>query len=481
MHNAGVSPPYPASEADFSDTVPGRSAAPPVDFNTASPASNSSTGDGAINIAGAFEYRMCGAPSWSSASTAATNLLAGDYDVRYPATDTSFASRQALVTVSTLEAQPVSVSVTKCCIHDTLRVAIPPTVNTVDYQWFENTSNSSSGGSPVAGATDGSFPVPAGLDVGTYYYYCEIRIAGSVIFVSDAATVTVGALSKRIASVQPSFTCVGGSISLTFAGASPHEVRHTVDDGSGTSESFFTVAGSDTAIVANAAGNHVFEYMFSGNVCNCAGDTFAVTVNQQAPVDLPDIRVSICPDAGATVNLSKYVDSLRVRDIRWTSLQGIPISSPAGVISTNSLSAASHAYTFIYAVDNICASDTITRKLYLDVLKNGTLHRQRDTVVVCYLQAEALSISQIFGIETVGSWEYSADIKDYVTLSTSATYGGALVMNGKAIYEDPKIPLSSFHGVAAKKVYFTCTTTNDGCLHGNKYTVKIVLTEDAAK
>jgi hypothetical protein len=61
-----------------------------------------------------------------------------------------------------------------------------------------------------------------------------------------------------------------------------------------------------------------------------------------------------------------------------------------------------------------------------------------------------VNVNQIFGIEG-GDWEYepltsSDNIYEYVTTSTN----GAMLMNGKGIFNDPSVFLFSCHGVVAK-------------------------------
>jgi len=63
---------------------------------------------------------------------------------------------------------------------------------TLSYQWYSNTSNSSTGGTPVSGATNASYTIPTTLDEGIYYYFCEVSATGSATSVrSNVAKVTV--------------------------------------------------------------------------------------------------------------------------------------------------------------------------------------------------------------------------------------------------------------------------------------------------
>jgi hypothetical protein len=204
IHNAGINPPYPASEAGYSNTILGRPAAPRIDHNTVTHASSATSYDGKIEISGLFAYRIHGTSTWNSASNSVSSLGVEDYDIRYPATDTSFASFSAMATVSTLITQPSSVTV--CGTPDTLSVVIPPTVNTVDYQWYRNTMNTVNGAVAVVGVNESRLPISAGHAVGTFYYYCVIKIPGSDSLVSDIATVT--ALSKPLVSIIDNDTAI---------------------------------------------------------------------------------------------------------------------------------------------------------------------------------------------------------------------------------------------------------------------------------
>ncbi|MCL2166451.1 MAG: InlB B-repeat-containing protein, partial [Clostridiales bacterium] len=65
--------------------------------------------------------------------------------------------------------------------------AIPLGTDNVLYQWYSNTIPSNEGGTPIEGATDPAFAIPADLtaDGGPYYFYCE----ASVVFTSEFSDV----------------------------------------------------------------------------------------------------------------------------------------------------------------------------------------------------------------------------------------------------------------------------------------------------
>jgi hypothetical protein len=110
----------------------------------------------------------------------------------------------------------------------------------------------------------------------------------------------------------------------------------------------------------------------------------------------------------------------------------------------------------------------------------------KDTIVICADNADAINVNQIFGIDAgKGTWTYLShaanDINAYVTESHSTTYGGAVVLNGKALFLDSGITAITYHGVNAKKAVFTYTPATGSCLEGKPYQIVIILTPDLTK
>jgi len=62
----------------------------------------------------------------------------------------------------------------------------------VSFQWFQNTQNNNNGGTPIAGATNASFPIPTDLAPGTYFFFSEVRTTGGAAVIrSNVARVMV--------------------------------------------------------------------------------------------------------------------------------------------------------------------------------------------------------------------------------------------------------------------------------------------------
>ena len=61
----------------------------------------------------------------------------------------------------------------------------------VTYQWYENTIDSTTGGTVINGETSASFDIPTDLLAGSYYYYCVLSSVGASDVKTNVATVTV--------------------------------------------------------------------------------------------------------------------------------------------------------------------------------------------------------------------------------------------------------------------------------------------------
>ncbi|MEK4426705.1 S-layer homology domain-containing protein [Solibacillus sp. FSL K6-1523] len=66
----------------------------------------------------------------------------------------------------------------------------------LSYQWYSNTTNSTSGGTPISGATNATYTVPT-TAVGTTYYYVEVTNTDP-----SATGVQIATVSSKIAKVQ---------------------------------------------------------------------------------------------------------------------------------------------------------------------------------------------------------------------------------------------------------------------------------------
>lgn len=99
----------------------------------------------------------------------------------------------AVTPTITITTQPATLTeVTAGSITGSLSVvAESNTSDPVTYQWYENTIDSSTGGTAINGETSASFDIPTDLLADTYYYYCVLSLVGASDVITTVATVTV--------------------------------------------------------------------------------------------------------------------------------------------------------------------------------------------------------------------------------------------------------------------------------------------------
>lgn len=99
----------------------------------------------------------------------------------------------AVTPTITITTQPAGLTeVTAGSITGSLSVvAESNTSDPVTYQWYENTIDSTTGGTVINGETSASFDIPTDLLAGTYYYYCVLSLVGASDVTTTVATVTV--------------------------------------------------------------------------------------------------------------------------------------------------------------------------------------------------------------------------------------------------------------------------------------------------
>jgi hypothetical protein len=290
---------------------------------------------------------------------------------------------------------------------------------------------------------------------------------------------TVFVRLKGIPAVEPVadiVVCPGNGLAVNFedntgSGVPVTEFHWTVEavtgDISGTGLPNAGTGNINVPSLVNATGaSIVAKSIVKPEKDGCYGlaDTFDIKILPASILNYPDIRLNVCP--GTTVNLSKYIDTVEYPNIVWKNVSGLPVSAAGEVVIAESSQAGTA--TFTYEATNRCVVTPLVRKVYLRILSDD-VRWQRNTVTICHEKAEALQINQIFGIEAGGTFDYVADdgsdISTYI--KTSSTYGGAITMDGKAIYKETSV----------RQVTITYTPDNNSCLAGTIFTIKIILTD----
>jgi hypothetical protein len=258
-----------------------------------------------------------------------------------------------------------------------------------------------------------------------------------------------------------------------------HSAGVTLNDPGNEEVVWYSAASGDgtTTAPSRTQPGSITAYAVAKNTATDCESTprVAVTVRIKPSPDYPDLRVRVCPDVIGAINLSKYIDTV---DVEATATWSGPLVSAAGVVSTGSLPQ-SGTLTLMYAMNGGCSTGQ-QRIAYLEVLKNRRSRMLRDSIVMCYKDAEGLQINQLFGIEADGDWLYNGallvngDIGSYVNVSNS----GAVVLDGKKLYEYASVPLIERPDGTKTKTVAISYEAHAKCLENEVFTVKIVLTDE---
>lgn len=169
-----------------------------------------------------YQWRLNGVdiPGATAASYTVSNVTAahsGEYTVWVRNTNGSVQSSIAYLNL--LFASPIPNRAICSSATSTLSTSIVGLQ--ASYQWYSNTTNSTTGGVAIAGATSTTLTFPA-TTAGTYYYYVKVNSVGLACneISSNVATVVVNQSNVGGSATASSTTiCSGNSVNLSLTGS----------------------------------------------------------------------------------------------------------------------------------------------------------------------------------------------------------------------------------------------------------------------
>jgi gliding motility-associated-like protein len=153
-----------------------------------------------------------------------------------------------------------------------LSVAYSNGVGTPTYQWYSNTVNSTSGSTPISGATNATYN-PQNTVVGTTYYYCIITFStgGCSSLTSIIATVTIN--PNPVISNKTDLICSGKSFAVVPLNSGSEIVP------AGTTYTWSNPIISPAGSITGASAQNVPQTTISQNLINTAISPATVTYN----------------------------------------------------------------------------------------------------------------------------------------------------------------------------------------------------------
>ena len=266
---------------------------------------------------------------WYAASSLGSALDGGTALVNsttYYATQTvggceSASRTSVLVTVNSpivISASP-SNSPVSTCLNGTAFSALTVTANGTTYQWYSNTTSSTSGGTPVG--TNSNSYIPVNTSAGTLYYYCVVsngEPCSSSVASSVSGAVTVNALPANPSTpTSDSPQCASPGVTLTSSGSAPvGETWYWQTTTTGTSTS-----NSANTYNTSTAGTYYIRSKNTTSGCWSSGygsATIAINSVPSAPSSITGSS-SIC--ASSTGN-SYSVTNVSGNTYNWTLPSG---------------------------------------------------------------------------------------------------------------------------------------------------------------
>ena len=215
------------------------------------------------------------------------------------------------------------------CLNGTptiLSVAYSNGTGTPTYQWYSNTTNSTTAGTAVAGAIVSSY-LPPSITAGTIFYYCEITFSsgGCSLITSNTAQVIINQIpvvSDQIATICSTTTFSvaptnGGNnivpMGTTYSWPVPMVTGGITGGAIGTSQT--TITGTLTN-PNNSVQTATYTVTPTSNGCLGAPFTLMVTVNPIPSVSLPN---NIIACEGTIIATTSLTSSPSGATFTWTN------------------------------------------------------------------------------------------------------------------------------------------------------------------
>lgn len=247
---------------------------------------------------------------------------------------------------STINSQVASVTVTanatitmqpaltqSICVGSTittpLTVSFTDGTGTVSYQWFSNTTNSNTGGTPITGATNVDYTPSVFTSTGNFYYYVELSFAGSGCssVVSDVSEIQV--VAAPVIDMQPIVSqtlcqnSVPQNLEIQASGGlgtfSYQWYSNTVDSTTGGT----LIAGATNAIftpLTNTVGTLYYYCIISqaaSDSCTAISNTSQVNINAGPAINSQPQSQELCTGDTVTTLSISFTNGVGTPTYQW--------------------------------------------------------------------------------------------------------------------------------------------------------------------
>jgi hypothetical protein len=242
-----------------------------------------------------------------------------------------------------VDTQPLSTQT--LCLNsspDNLTVTVSGGIGTFNYQWFQNTTNTNTGGTLIPGATNASF-TPNTSSVGTAYYYCMITQSGIGCNVTSATAAVIIVPAPTVTTQPlPSTVCEGGApalLSIDFANGTGTVSFQWFSNNANSTSGGTLIPGAINASFAPPATTvgttyYYCEITFSSGGCTSILSNTAEVIINPVPV-LSDANAILCSGEQYLFNSTNANDILPVGlQYTWRLLSMTPAGTVTGSVNS---------------------------------------------------------------------------------------------------------------------------------------------------
>jgi gliding motility-associated-like protein len=227
---------------------------------------------------------------------------------------------QSTITLVNTVAEPIATAVNPeqtICLDgqaDTFEITLTGGAGNPTYQWFSNTTNTNSGGTAIAGATNSAYDTGVLSSIGAFYYYLEATLDGTGcdLATSDVFTVNVVANpvidTQAIASQEICQNTTLEALEVVVSGnTNTGDFSYQWFSNATNANTGGTVLTSATANVYNPDNSTVGTFFYyvvinqTASGCEVTSEVSAIIINEGPAIATQPVGSNICLDGAANV------------------------------------------------------------------------------------------------------------------------------------------------------------------------------------
>ena len=335
---------------------------------------------------------------------------------------------------------------------------------TLSYQWYQNTTGSTTGGTEVTGATSAEYMVPGETqtDAGTYYYYCVVTNT------KNSTTASTTSSSAKVTVNPAPFTITAKAQYYVYNGQIQGPGDTTYVDPADIAEKVTVVGlqGNDTvtSITIDGQGQEIDTYDLIPSGATITNGSGSVTANYNITYEKGTL--TILPPAVAEIRVTKDLTGRKWSDSDSFSFtlaavtENAPMPATAQATATEANPAASfgevtydRAGTWEYTITEVDGGIT-------DVIYDTTPHKVVVTVSKKNATTNALSASVKYDGENSLEVTNTRPLRDVVIDSSIA--GGSVVASPASAAAGDTVTLTVTMDAGSELMSLTAVRTDTG-------------------